>query len=193
MKKTLSNYYLLVTLFFSSFLVVGIAVLYITLQKEIFVQNNQSIHDNILENYKRELKNRVEIIEQYIDHKQAQTQERLKSSLKKRVYEAHEIIDSLYQYNKDTMDEKALKQLIIEALRTIRFNEGRGYYFIDTLEGECLLFPIRKSDEGKNILHYKDVNNKLVIQDFIDVARQDKEGFSVYHTHKPGKGQERYA
>jgi len=193
MKKTLSNYYLFVTLLFSSFVVVGIAVLYITLQKEIFSQNNQSIHEKILENYKRELQNRVEIIEQYIAHKHNQTQERLKSSLKKRVYEAHEIIDSLYVYNKDKMDEKALKQLIIEALRTIRFNEGRGYYFIDTLEGECLLFPIRKSDEGKNILHYKDVNNKLVIQDFIDVARQDKEGFSVYHTHKPGKGQERYA
>jgi len=193
MKKTLSNYYLLVTLLFSSFVVLGIATLYITIQQDIFKQNNQAIHDKVLENYKRELQNRVEIIEQYINHKHDQTQDRLKRSIQKRVYEAHDIIESLYQHNKNTMDEKALKKLVIEALRGIRFNEGRGYYFIDSVEGECLLFPIRQSDEGKNILHYKDVNNKPVIQDFIDTAVRDKEGFSVYHTHKPGKGKERYA
>ncbi len=193
MKKTLSNYYLLVTLIFASCVVIAVAVLYGTLQKEIFLQNNQSIHDKVLENYKHELQNRVEIIEQTIAHKYNQTQDRLKNSIQKRVYEAHDIIESLYQHNKESMDEKALKHLIIEALRTIRFNEGRGYYFIDTLEGECVLFPIRPSDEGKNILHYKDVNNKLVIQDFVDIARQKKEGFSVYHTYKPGKDKERFA
>jgi len=192
-KKTLSNYYLLVTLLFTAFFLIGIVTLYITLQKEIFLQNNQAIHDNVLENYKRELQNRVEIIEQYIAHKHDQTQERLKSSIQKRVYEAHEIVESLYQHNKGKMDEKALKQLTLEALRTIRFNEGRGYFFVDTLKGDCLLFPIRKSDEGKNILHYKDVNNKAVIQEFIDIAQKQKEGFSVYHTHKPNKGNERYA
>lgn len=192
MKKTLANYYLFATLLFGFFVMISVALFYIKMQREIFLQNDQEIYTTILENYKRELKNRVEIIEQQIAYKKESTEARLKHSISSRVNEAVKIADSIYEANKERMDDASIKRLVIEALRTIRFNEGRGYYFIDTIQGECLLFPIRPSDEGKNILHYQDVNGKWVIKDFIEIAKEKKEGFSVYATHKPGKGKERY-
>lgn len=192
MKKTLASYYFFATLLFGFFTIVTVTIFYIKLQQEIFLQNDQKIYMTILDNYKKELKNRVEIIEQQITYKKETSEERLKQSISTRVNEAVKIAESIYEANKGRMDDASIKRLIIEALRGIRFNEGRGYYFIDSIEGECLLFPIRPSDEGKNILHYQDINGKWVIKEFIQIAKEQKEGFSIYATHKPGKGKERY-
>ena len=34
-----------------------------------------------------------------------------------------------------------VKKMIIEALRPVRFYEGRGYYFIDDMHGQFILLP----------------------------------------------------
>ena len=91
MKKTLVNYYLLVTLVFSAVVIITLTSLYIKTQHDIFIQNSQEIHTKVLDNYKRELKNRVELIEQQIRYKKASAEERLKESLTGHVYEAYAI------------------------------------------------------------------------------------------------------
>ncbi len=130
MKKTLVNYYLLVTLLFSAFVIISLTALYVKTQHDIFIQNSQEIHTKVLDNYKRELKNRVELIEQQIQYKKASTEVRLKESIKSRVYEAHAIAESIYANNVGKIDDSAIQKLIVETLRNIRFNQGRGYYFI---------------------------------------------------------------
>lgn len=188
MKKTLVNYYLLGTLIFSVCVTVGITAIYIKMQRDIFHQNSEHIYTTVLSNYQQELKHRVEMIEQQVNYKKETSEARLKASIAKRVQEAYDMAESIYAHNHDKLDDAALKKLIVETLRTIRFNEGRGYYFIDTLEGDCVLYPIRSGEEGKNILHYKDIHGKDVIKDFVRIAKEEKEGFSVYFTNKPGKG-----
>ncbi|MBK7416500.1 MAG: cache domain-containing protein [Dechloromonas sp.] len=49
-----------------------------------------------------------------------------------------------------------VKRLIIEALRPVRFYEGRGYYFIDDMAGQFILLPTAPQLEGKTILDSKD-------------------------------------
>ncbi|MBV5279587.1 MAG: EAL domain-containing protein, partial [Campylobacteraceae bacterium] len=44
----------------------------------------------------------------------------------------------------------------------------------------------------KNILHYQDINQKYVIKDFIDIVKEQKEGFSEYFTYQPQKDKGRY-
>ena len=132
----------------------------------------QEIHTKVLDNYKRELKNRVELIEQQIGYKKASTEARLKESIKGRVYEAYAIAESIYANNVGKIDDSAIQKLIVETLRNIRFNQGRGYYFIDTLEGDCVLFPMRSSEEGKNILHYQDIKGKEVVKEIITIKRR---------------------
>ena len=172
MKKTLVNYYLLVTLLFSAFVIISLTALYVKTQHDIFIQNSQEIHTKVLDNYKRELKNRVELIEQQIQYKKASTEVRPKESIKSRVYEAHAIAESIYANNVGKIDDSAIQKLIVETLRNIRFNQGRGYYFIDTLEGDCVLFPTRSSEEGKNILHYQDIKGKEVVKGIITIKRR---------------------
>ncbi|MBP9612185.1 MAG: cache domain-containing protein [Sulfurospirillum sp.] len=192
MKKTLVNYYLLVTLLFSAFVIISLTALYVKTQHDIFIQNSQEIHTKVLDNYKRELKNRVELIEQQIQYKKASTEVRLKESIKSRVYEAHAIAESIYANNVGKIDDSAIQKLIVETLRNIRFNQGRGYYFIDTLEGDCVLFPTRSSEEGKNILHYQDIKGKEVVKEIITIAKEQKEGFSAYYSTKPNTHERGY-
>lgn len=185
MKKTLVNYYLFFTLLFTFIIIFLVSALYVKTQNDVFVQTSKELKSKILQNYKAELKNRVETVEQVINHKKETSTIRLKQSIQTRVLEALKIAESLYAGNKAKMSEEALKDLIVETLRHMRFNHGRGYYFIDTLEGDCVLFPVRPSDEGKNIAHYQDVNGKYVIKDFIEIAKSTQEGFSEYITLKP--------
>lgn len=193
MKKTLVNYYLLVTLVFSAVVIITLTSLYIKTQHDIFIQNSQEIHTKVLDNYKRELKNRVELIEQQIRYKKASAEERLKESLTGHVYEAYAIAESIYTNNVGKLDEASIEKLIVQTLRDIRFNQGRGYYFIDTLEGDCVLFPIRPSEEGKNILHYQDIKGKEVIKEIVTIAKEQKEGFSAYYSTKPNSQERGYA
>lgn len=192
MKKTLVNYYLLLTLFFTTAVILVVTSVYIKTQQDIFIRNTQDLKESILENYKTELKNRVEIIEQYIDYKKSTSDQRLRDAISLKVNEAYKIAQSIYLTNQATMSEENIKKLIVETLRHIRFNEGRGYYFIDTLEGNCVLFPTNPTEEGKNILHYQDTNQKYVINDFIQIAQNQKEGFSEYFTYQPQKDKGRH-
>ena len=185
MKKTLVNYYLFFTLIFTFIIVFSVSAIYVKTQNDVFVQTSKELKDKILQNYQAELKNRVEIVEQVINYKKTTSATRLKQSIQTRVIEAITIAEFLYAKNKATMSDKALKRLIIETLRPIRFNHGRGYYFIDTLEGDCVLFPVNPSDEGKNIAHYQDINGKYVVKDFIEIAKSTGEGFSEYVAPRP--------
>ena len=185
MKKTLVNYYLFFTLVFTFIIVFSVSAIYVKTQNDVFVQTSKELKEKILQNYQAELKNRVEIVEQVIHYKRITSATRLKQSVQTKVIEAITIAESLYAQNKAKMSEEALKHLIVETLRPLRFNHGRGYYFIDTLEGDCVLFPVHPSDEGTNIAHYQDINGKYVVKDFIEIAKSTREGFSEYVAPRP--------
>ena len=192
MKKTLVNYYLLLTLLFTTAVILVVAYTYIQTQQDILIQNTQALKENILNNYKTELVNRVEIIEQYIDFKKSTTDQRLRDNIILKVNEAHEIAQSIYLNNQSNMSEESIKKLIVETLRNMRFNNGRGYYFIDTMDGDCVLFPTNTQLEGKNILHIQDVNQKYVVKEFLEVAKTQHEGFVEYLTYQPQKDKGRH-
>lgn len=187
MKKSLVNSYLMLILLFSALVIMIVSALYIKIQDDIFVRTTQELQSKLIENYKSELKNRVDIIEQSISYKKSTAEQRLRKNIAQHVNEAVAIAENIYLLNQNSMSDEQIKKMIIEALRPMRFNDGRGYFFIDTLEGDCVLFPTRPVDEGKNILHYQDVNGKFVIKDFVDIAKAHHEGYSEYYTNKPSK------
>lgn len=192
MKKTLVNYYLLLTLLFSTAVILVVTAIYIKTQQDILVENSKELKENVLNNYKLELINRVEIIEQYTDYKKSTAEQRLRENVRLKVNEASDIAKSIYLLNKSIMSEDNIKKLIVETLRNMKFNDGRGYYFIDTMEGDCVLFPTNPQEEGKNILHYQDGNQKYVIKDFLEIAKAQNEGFSEYVAYQPQKDKGRH-
>lgn len=184
MKKTLSNYYLATAFIFIAVVTLIITAISHSTQYMVLNSSTQEIRENILQNYKDELKNRVEVVEQFIEQKNSLVREQLESDIKNRVYEAYDIAYNLHEKYKKTKSPQEIKAIIKESLRQIRFNEGRGYFFIDDTSGNCILYPIRPNLEGTSIINFQDVNQKYVIKELISTALSKNEGYTSYFTYK---------
>ncbi|MDX2480796.1 MAG: cache domain-containing protein [Desulfuromusa sp.] len=107
--------------------------------------------------------------------------------IKNRVNEAYAIADNLYQQYKSSKSIAEIRQLVIDAIRPIRFDQGRGYFFITGLDGISHLMADNPETEGTNILGVQDTRGKFPVQDLVNIAIRDGEGFSYYHWRKPGR------
>ncbi len=110
----------------------------------------------------------------------------LRAHLQTEVSQAHDIITALYDRLRGTMPPSEVKKLILETLRPLRFNQGRGYFFVVDLVGVELLYPIAPEFEGKNILGLQDESGTYVIRDEIRVVKESGEGFTEGYWKKPG-------
>jgi len=122
----------------------------------------------------------------YIDYMRGSTESRLCSSIKSRVYEAHAIATHILNRFKEGMTDEEIAGLIRETLRPIRFNKGRGYYFIADLEERVILLPINPAAEGTDLSDWHDQDGTYVLRTASEIARQKTEGFFEYRWPKPG-------
>ncbi len=65
----------------------------------------------------------------YIEQNRADTLSRLRAMLKERVDEAVAIAENITRANRATHSDAEITRMITDALRPIRFNGGRGYFF----------------------------------------------------------------
>ncbi|AXH08435.1 histidine kinase [Malaciobacter halophilus] len=167
-------------------------VLLSTLTTYLLILNNQNIykedikkieHEFILHRQK-EIKLEVEKIYDFILYKKNKSEERLKAQLKSRVNEAHAIATNIYKQNRLESKAKILK-MIKDALRQIRFNEGRGYYFIHDIQGNNRLYPLDKTQENKNFLNLKDTNGYEFVKTIVKTIKNKTETFDSYYWSKP--------
>ncbi len=135
---------------------------------------------------KQILKEQVTEVIQYIDYMKTLTENRLEESIRERTLEAYEISINLYNQYNNILPDETIETIIKEALRPIRFNHGRGYYFITSLQGIEILFADRPELEGKKILSMQDANGRYVIKDMIKIVRTKDQGFYEYFWTKPG-------
>ena len=120
-----------------------------------------------------------------IRYERAQSEEVTREILRSRVLEAESIARHLFEKYRETKSHEEIQQLIIEALRPIRFAGGNGYYFATSLDGVELLFADRPEMEGRNLLALRDTQGQYVIKDMIEIAISSGEGFYEYHWTKP--------
>ncbi len=150
-----------------------------------FKSESESLRSNYIENQKGMIKKEVERAVQYINVMNSRSEERLNKLLIERVYEAHAISTYIYQKNIETKTLSEVQNMIKEALRPIRFFDGRGYFFSVSLDGIEQLYPIKPEFEGKNVLNLQDAKGTFVIQDEIDVVKESGEGFVKHFWVKP--------
>jgi PAS domain S-box-containing protein len=146
----------------------------------------QNYREDYLETQKDRIQYEVENAIRYINFKKSQTEERLKEEIKTRVNEAHSIAQNIYKKNKESKTEKEIQQLIINALRPIRFNNKRGYYFIVNMQGVEKMYPVAPELENKNLLELQDHKGNYVIKDELRVVEEFGEGFVRDYWPKPG-------
>ncbi|MGD9733331.1 MAG: dephospho-CoA kinase [Desulfamplus sp.] len=146
-----------------------------------------AMDEKLISSYKELIKTEVGKAVSYIEYHKSLLNDRLNQSIKGRVYEAHAIADNIYkQYNK-TKNVAEIELMIKDALRPIRFNNGRGYYFAFNLQGIEQLFADRPEMEGKNMLAVQGAKGEYVVRDMISVVNRNREGFYEYTWTKPNQ------
>lgn len=157
----------------------------IQVQYRNFQHESQISKERYLEEQKRGLQQKIEEAVNYASFNSQQTRNRLKTEIKSRVYEAWNIASHIYQQNSETLAKEEIANLIKESLRPIRFNAGRGYYFIVSLQGIEELYPTRPQLEGMNLIELRDNSGKLVIKDEIETVQKQGEGFVTGYWPNP--------
>lgn len=122
-----------------------------------------------------------------VEYDRALTERRVRDTIRKRVDEAHAIATHIIESYGPTHDRAELEALVREALRPIRFNDGRGYYFAFGQNGIEQLFADRPELEGQDMLEMRGARGEYVVRDMLDLVRKQGEGFYSYFWTKPGE------
>ena len=131
------------------------------------------------------LQSAVEQAVSYVHYQHRLTEERLRQSIRDRVNEAYAIAWNLYREYHGSQGAAFVQTMIKDALRPVRFNHGRGYYFAVNMNGVEELFADRPELEGTDMSGMQDTEGRYVIRDMIALVKQSGEGFYQYTWTKP--------
>ena len=151
-----------------------------TFQEQKTIISNEFIKTN-----KEKIKTEVDDLYEFIEKTQKETEDRLKKSIKDRVYEAHNIAMRIYNENKDTKTKEEITKMIKDALVDIRFNNGRGYFFVYSFDYECILLPVNRKLEGTSFYNFKEGGGTYLTRNIIEQVKKEKEGFLSWSFYKP--------
>ena len=183
-EKKLLNFIKYSPLIFVSILAVLINLI-IYWQNEIhFKKEIQKVKTNFEETQKLLVQNEVNLAYNDLIIQKNSIEENLRNDIKQRVYEAYAIVENIYEQHKHEGDERVIS-IIKNALRNIRFNDNRGYYFIDNIDGIKILQPINPEFEGKNFLNFKDPFGYEFVKTISQTIKENTERFDEYYWYKP--------
>jgi len=176
----LETYIVIVILFF----LLGYFTIY---QKyNAFKKDIINLQQDYIERKKQLIKNETLDAIDFINYNRLQTEQSLKDLLRNRTNEAISLAQNIYNEYKNKKSQTEIQKIIIDALRPIRFNNGRGYYFIGSLNGTEYLFPIKEELEGKTLINLQDDMGNFVVRDEISMIKTYGEGFCHGYWKKPG-------
>jgi diguanylate cyclase (GGDEF)-like protein/PAS domain S-box-containing protein len=127
----------------------------------------------------------------YLAFTRSRTEALLRQSMVDQVDSAMQMVEAVYARESGKRPPAEVQKLIIEALRPMRFYNGRGYYFIDDMAGQFILLPTAPRLEGKNGIENRDDTGHYIMKGLIDAARKPQgEGFSRYRWYRPDRPKE---
>ncbi len=178
MKKyySLKKLYIYFILFISVLLIVFFSYTWINKQKNFLKYQISEFRKRLLEKENNLIMQEVKNTVHSIRYKNLIAKKNLKEELKRRVDIVCKIIDSLSRKYKDTMSDDEFKTLVKTFLRDIRFKND-GYFFIATMDGIEILYPIKPEFENKNIINLQDIKGTYVIREEINILKKYGAGF----------------
>ena len=149
-----------------------------------------TFHKNFIDTEKETIKAQVNQLYQEINYEKSSTVSILKKEIKERIYQAHGIATTIHEQNKN-FSEAEVTKLITDALRSIRFNQGRGYYFIYKTSGTNVMHPVAPAIEGTSKWNFQDTKGNYIVRDMGQIVKKAGEGFYRWWFVKPqNKSQE---
>lgn len=182
----------LITTFLRSTLMIALAAcgligyFWISSEYARFHEETDKLRRDYLARQQALLKENVDKAVIYIQFQRSKTEARLKQTIESRTNEGYAIAMNIYRENRATRSAAELHKMVKDALKPIRFNNGRGYYFAADFGGRQVLNAGRPELEGRVLLDRQDNRGRYVTRDMIALAREHRQGFLLYHWTKPG-------
>ena len=171
-----------------SIFVLSITIFILTISfldnKKTFEEDKEKIRFEYTKKNEEIIKQRVYEVYNYIKREQEYTEQELRKTLKEAIDIANNIIKGIYNNNLDKSEEE-IKKLVVDALRNIKFNDGRGYYFIYENSGKNILLPHNEKLEGKNFWNHQDAKGAYIIQDMTRLLSTQNEAFYEWYWYNP--------
>jgi len=149
-------------------------------QKQETRRELQKYERTLMEIEKSRLKEKVENLVQFVHYYDSKSSDKIRKDATSIVNLVVNIADNIYAAYRNTLDQAALKQLIIDALTGIRFEGNLGYLFLIDMKGNIYVH-IDPKMVGTNIMDIQDVNGKYIVREFTRVLKEQGEGFVDYY------------
>lgn len=122
----------------------------------------------------------------YLEFLRQRTESVLRRSIVEQVDVAMQMVEAIHARESAHRPAAEVQRLIREALRPARFFEGRGYFFIDDMDGSFVLLPTAPQYEGRAGIDNRDGTGHYIMRGLIEAARKPQgEGFSRYQWYRP--------
>ena len=169
-------------------LVLGLGFFFIRQITEEYEDSIQALEAQQIQQSQDLLTRQIETAKGFLASLRQHTEEVLKADIREQVDEAHAMAEAIYTQEKGKRSDAEIKRLIVEALRPLRFfHQAKGYFFIDGMNGDCVLLPIAPAREGGSLLENRDDTGHAIMPGLIEAARQPVgEGYSRYRWYAPG-------
>ncbi|MCZ2720589.1 EAL domain-containing protein [Marinomonas sp. 15G1-11] len=149
--------------------------------------------EKLIQQQNVEITNKVNEIFETISFERDENREELKQSIEHEVLSAHIIATKIYHELQPILPDHRIQHTIIETLRNIRFFDGRGYFFIDDLNGRNILMPTSPDIEGTYVKTIQDDSGKYIVNEIYKAINSDKQaGFVIYRWPVPHTNKEKY-
>lgn len=183
-KKSIARLFSYSTLIIITILLVTIMAAFIASQVLNFSNEMEKVEQEYMEEQQLRYQERVEELVEYIDYNRSRTESILVENARDKVYQAISIARHIYDINKNNISLNQIQHMVKETLRPIRFYDERGYYFIADLEGNIVLHPGKRDQEGAFGYNQRDIRGKYIIREFIAIAKNKGEGKASYYWYK---------
>ncbi len=150
-------------------------------------QDIKDTRESLLQIKKNKIKNELLALVRQINYQRKIAKKSLKNELKEKVDMAYEISMNIYKQNMDK-DKKTVTKMIKDALRPIRFNDKRGYFFIYTMDSKNVLLPVAPELEGEDFSGYRDIKGDYVVRNMARLCKENSSAFYTWYWKKPGNG-----
>jgi two-component system, cell cycle sensor histidine kinase and response regulator CckA len=149
-----------------------------------FVEDTERARETFVVGQKEMIRREVTILAEQIQGRIDGAEKRARQTVQQRVDEAYDLVAAIHARGGGSTKE--VGDTIREVLRSLRFNDGRGYYFIFNLQGVEELYADRPEWEGQNMLAVRGGRGEYVVKEMLDLVAREGAGFYEYTWNKPG-------
>ena len=185
-RKSLFNLLLLTTMAICLASLLAVGLLWVKQEYDHFADGTDSLRKTYLESFRSTIKNQVRQAVDYMQYKKDLAERQMRLIIKERVDQAFQIAEHIFLANQFLIPPSAIRERVNTALRKIRFDGGRGYYFILDSQGVMQMHSVKPELEGRNLMSLQDLDGVFLVRNMVETALAKKHGYCSYKWPRPG-------